>query len=32
VSFEELVHSMVDAELRASGLERPVPHGSATPP
>jgi GDPmannose 4,6-dehydratase len=32
VTFEELVHSMVDAELRASGLERPVPHGSATPP
>jgi GDPmannose 4,6-dehydratase len=32
VSFEELVHSMVDAELRSAGLERPVPHGSATPP
>jgi hypothetical protein len=25
VSFQELVRSMVDAELVAAGLERPVP-------
>jgi GDP-D-mannose dehydratase len=32
VSFRELVRSMVDAELVAAGLERPVPDRSATSP